>query len=251
MSMETVLHLYRVLRVAFKQLLGYEPVVLATASVPLAYHGNPGYGGWSIPNELISENSVVVDAGLGEDISFSQALIDRHGCLVHGFDPTPRAIEYVEGLHQKNFTLHKFGLGAISRTERFFLPNESTNVSGSIAQADHVGAREIAVELLSLEDMMKRVGADSIALLKLDIEGAEYELIASPDFERMAPNIDVLCIEFHHRWRRFGATATRSAVKKLEQCGFVCVWRAIASNEEFTFVRADKVHIGAPTGSSK
>lgn len=251
LSMQTLLHLYRILRVAFKQLIGREPVVLAKASVPLIYHGNPGYGGWSIPNGFISVSDLVVDAGLGEDISFSQSLISQYGCAVHGFDPTPRAIDYVKSLKQEKFTLHKFGLGASSRSERFFLPNESTNVSGSISQADHVGAQEIIVELLSLGAMMNKVGVNAIALLKLDIEGAEYEVIDSPDFERVAPSIDILCIEFHHRWSRFGPDATRKAVEKLERSGFVCVWRALASNEEFTFVRAAKLLLRTPSGSIK
>jgi FkbM family methyltransferase len=249
--MQTLLHLYRILRVAVKQLMGREPVVLVKASVPLIYHGNPGYGGWSIPEGFIKASALVVDAGLGEDISFSQSLIAQYGCTVHGFDPTPRAIDYVERLKQGKFTLHKFGLGASSRTERFFLPNESANVSGSIAQADHVGAQEIVVELLSLDAMLKQVGANAIALLKLDIEGAEYEIIDSPDFEKVAPCVDVICIEFHHRWAKFGPDSTRRAVEKLERSGFVCVWRAIASNEEFTFVRAEKLHRRAPSGSVK
>lgn len=231
--------------------MGREPVVLAKASVPLVYHGNPGYGGWSIPEGFVLPGALVVDVGLGEDISFSQSLIAQYGCAVHGFDPTPRAIEYVESLKQKKFTLHKFGLGATSRQERFFLPNESTNVSGSIAQADHVGAQEIVVELLSPDAMLKEIGVDAIAVLKLDIEGAEYEVIDSPDFERIASSIDVLCIEFHHRWTRFGPDATRKAVEKLERSGFVCVWRAVESNEEFTFVRAEKLLRRTPSGSAK
>lgn len=239
--MKTILDFYRRLRVLLKQVIGVEPIVLANKSLPLRYYGNKSYGGWSIPDGFINRESTVVDVGLGEDISFSQALIETHGCSVHGFDPTPKAIHFVERQNQEKFLLHKFGLGGTSRTERFFLPNDVSNVSGSIAQAEHLGAREISVELLSLGALLKLTEAASISLLKIDIEGAEYEFIDSADFEQLSSRIDVLCIEFHHRWRQFGAGATRRAVKTLARAGFSCVWRATASNEEFTFIRTEKM----------
>jgi FkbM family methyltransferase len=249
--MQAILHIYRALRVLLKQVIGLEPIVLINKSIPIRYHGNKVYGGWSIPDGFIDKESTVVDVGLGEDISFSQSLIQAHGCSVHGFDPTPKAIDFVEKQNQKNFFLHKFGLGGTSRTERFFLPNRASNVSGSIALAEHLGAQEISVELLALGALLKRIEAESISLLKIDIEGAEYEFIDSTDFEQLSSRIDVLCIEFHHRWPRFGAVATRKAVKTLERAGFSCIWRATASNEEFTFMRTEKIRNFASIGFLK
>lgn len=239
--MQKILNFYRTVRVLFKQMIGVEPVVLVSESIPLRYHGNAVYGGWSIPEGFIDQASIIVDVGLGEDISFSQSLINAHGCRVHGFDPTPKAIAFVERQGQTNFHLHKFGLGATSRTERFFLPNETSNVSGSITRAPHLGSQEIFVNLLSMSALFDLIGARSISLLKIDIEGAEYELIDSADFERLSSKIDVLCIEFHHRWPEFGSNSTLKALKKLERYGFSCIWRATASNEEFTFMRREKL----------
>jgi FkbM family methyltransferase len=249
--MQVIFDIYRKLRVLFKQVIRIEPIVLVNKSMPLRYHGNKVYGGWSIPDRFINKESTVVDVGLGEDISFSQSLIQAHGCSVHGFDPTPKAIDFVEKQNQRGFFLHKCGLGGTSRTERFFLPNQASNVSGSIAQAEHLGAQEISVELLALGDLLKQIKAESISLLKIDIEGAEYEFIDSTEFEQLSSRIDVLCIEFHHRWPQFGASATRRAVKTLESAGFSCIWRATASNEEFTFVRTEQFMNFSPTGKIK
>lgn len=219
--MPQVLEIYRALRVMVKQAIGLEPIVLVKKTVPLRYHGNTAYGGWSIPTYLIKKESTVVDVGLGEDISFSQSLINIYGCSVHGFDPTPKAIEFVEKLNINKFTLHKYGLGGKSRTERFFLPNRDTHVSGSIAHAEHLGNHEISVNLLSLDDLFKLIATDTISLLKIDIEGAEYEFFESTDFEKLSSKIDVICIEFHHRWKQFGPKATRSAVKNWRRLDFL------------------------------
>jgi hypothetical protein len=56
------------------------------------------------------------------------------------------------------------------------------------------------VETCSLEDLLYRVHADRVALLKMDIEGSEYEVIAQADsailrrFERVA-------VEYHDNLR--------------------------------------------------
>jgi hypothetical protein len=74
----------------------------------------------------------------------------------------------------------------------------------------------------------------------MDIEGAEFDLLDSENFSKCAMYIDILCIEFHHRWRQFGVHRLRKAVDKLKSLGFECVWRNSETNEEFTFVRITK-----------
>lgn len=56
------------------------------------------YGGWTIPDDLIDPAWVCYCGGVGDDISFDLAFIERFGCSVHAFDPTPSSIEYVKHL---------------------------------------------------------------------------------------------------------------------------------------------------------
>jgi len=76
-------------------MMGSEPLIKVNHIGHLAYHGNQGYGGWAIPCDSLTTDSVVVDIGLGEDISFSEQLIAQYGCHVNGFDPTPKSINYI------------------------------------------------------------------------------------------------------------------------------------------------------------
>lgn len=235
--MTALLNLYRRARVKARQIAGSEPLVPITARVDLEFHGND-YCGWSIQRGVLNAQSVVVDIGLGEDIAFSQSLIDKFGLTVHGFDPTPRAIAYVKRLAPRNFVLHEFGIGADSGPAKFFLPANQQHVSGSLLREDHLSGREIEVQLLSIGDVFKHLGCEHIDLLKLDVEGAEFEIIRSEQFAQYAPRIRMFCVEFHHRWPSIGKAATDAAVASLQRFGFRCAWGAGATNEEFLFVRA-------------
>ena len=230
-----VLDIYRRLRVTAKQLIGVEPRVTVRRGARLEYHGSAECG-WSIPVGAVRSDSIVVDVGLGEDISFSTALIERTGCTVHGFDPTPRAISHVEALAPRRFVLHKLGVAARKGRATFHLPNNEQHVSGSLARASHTGARAIEVDLVSLDEVFSLTGAARIDVLKLDIEGAEFDVLLDESFARHAPQIGVLCIEFHHRWQEYGRAAADKAVQQLQGLGFDCVWAQRTSNEEFTFV---------------
>lgn len=234
--MTVLLDLYRRARVVARQATGSEPIVPLTVATDLEFHGND-YCGWSVQRGVLNARSVVVDVGLGEDIAFSQSLVDRFGLVVHGFDPTPRAIDYIKRLAPRNFVLHEFGIGVRTGTAKFFLPANEQHVSGSLIPENHLSRREIEVQLLSIGDIFRRLQCDRIDLLKLDVEGAEFEVIASPEFAAYAPRIGMLCVEFHHRWPSFGKRATDAAVATLQRLGFGCGWRATSTNEEFLFIR--------------
>lgn len=233
---QATLSLYRKGRVLCKRAVGMEPAINTTRFTDNEYHGNEGYGGWSIPVGILRDDSTVVDVGLGEDISFSESLIARYGCRVHGFDPTPKSIEYVQKRNPANFELHPMGVAGSNRTATFFLPNNPSHVSGSITKSDHVGDKRIEVQLIDLKEVLGIIGKERIDLLKIDIEGAEYELLGSESFKSSASRTHVICVEFHHRWKEFGPRATLEAVATLRQLGFECVWQATESNEEFTFI---------------
>jgi FkbM family methyltransferase len=230
------LSLYRIFRVSYRQFLGIEPKIYITNKIKNTYFGNKGYGGWAVPDNFLNSDSVVIDVGLGEDISFSEAIITKHLCYVHGFDPTPRSIAYIEAKAPRNFRLHKLGIADSNRISTYYLPNNPAHVSASITKTNHVGLTKIDVNLIDLDRVFKIIGKDKIDLLKIDIEGAEYELINSVSFQSNAMRIVVLCIEFHHRWPEFGPTTTLNAVSLLRKLGFECIWQDNESNEEFTFL---------------
>jgi FkbM family methyltransferase len=243
--MSDALTLYRRVKIIFKQVTRVEPVIRQELDLALEFHGN-AYCGWSIPANSLGKDAVVVDIGLGDDISFSESLISRYGCAIHGFDATPKSVRYLKDLRLNGFFLHEFCVGATRTRARFYLPNNEAHISGSLTPADHVGGKQLELDVIPLRDVFRYAKADRIDLLKMDIEGAEYSVIDSLDFQECAQRIAILCVEFHHRWRLFGRPATEKAVKTLRDLGFACAWRSPTTNEEFTFVNRSRAEVAWP-----
>ena len=51
----------------------------------------------------------------------------------------------------------------------------------------------------SLPSLMRELGDDIVELLKLDVEGSEYEVLPGLDLDRMG--VEILCVELHHNER--------------------------------------------------
>jgi len=113
-------------------------------------------------------------------------------------------------------------LAADARCVRFH--ESKTNVSGSIL-ADHVNVRgdemiTYEVETVTIDELFELLGVAKIDLLKLDIEGAEYEVLAAVTTAALS-RIDQLIVEFHdHCVPRYSTSDTRRLIRKLRAAGF-------------------------------
>jgi hypothetical protein len=79
---------------------------------------------------------------------------------------------------------------------------------------------------------MSTLGHRSIDVLKMDIEGAEYDVIS--DLLSSRVQVDQLLVEFHHRWPEIGLLKTRNTVDQLNSAGFR-IFDISPSGEEFSF----------------
>ena len=78
----------RLMRAAIRSRL---PVIQRPDLVRL---GSAGCGWW-VPEGLIAPGGIAYCAGVGQDITFDLALIERFGCHVWAFDPTPSVVDAV------------------------------------------------------------------------------------------------------------------------------------------------------------
>jgi FkbM family methyltransferase len=145
-----------------------------------------------VPLEYLSRESIVYSGGVGEDLSFDLALIERLGCTVCAFDPTPRAIAFAARVSSPNLRFHPYALWSEDTVLPFFAPAAETHVSHSLVNLQRTDT-SIEVRCRSLPSLMRELGHDRIDLLKLDVEGAEYEVLGS--LTGIRPR--VVCVELH------------------------------------------------------
>lgn len=206
----------------------------STAKCKSRWYGN-AYGGFNVCPEFLTEKSIVYSFGIGEDISFDMAIIAKHNCQVYGFDPTPKTINWINGQHlDSKFTFQAYGISDKSGFVDFFLPVNHEHVSGSlIAQKAVDTTRKVSVEMKSIEDILAELNHTHIDILKMDIEGAEYQVIEHILEAKIS--ITQILIEFHDRLFDDGEMRTKQAIRKLNKHGFE-IFAVSDSLEEISFI---------------
>ena len=172
------------------------------------------YGGWTIPGTSVDSDSVIYCGGVGLDASFDLGLIERYGCRVHAFDPTPSTVQYVRTLDAPNFRFYPWALW--SQDGEIYLHSPDYSDSNFSATNLHHTSTGFTAPCRSLESIMEELGHDRIDLLKLDIEGAEYTVLDS-----LTVRPQILCIEFHKHGSRINEMI--KAVRQLRSVGYIPV----------------------------
>ncbi len=193
--------------------------------------GNAG-AAWTFCPDGLFERSVVYSFGVGEDISFDLGLIQRFGVTVHGFDPTPRSVAWVGAQSLPHpFVFHPYGVAAQDGVRRFAPPRNARYVSHTLLHRGSPG-NAIAVTVQRLSTILRTLGHSRIHLLKMDIEGAEYEVL--DDLLDSELEVEQLLVEFHHRWPEVGVAKTKRTIHQLNEAGYR-IFSVSASGEEYGF----------------
>lgn len=194
------------------------------------------YGGFFVCPDNLNKDSIVYSFGIGEDISFDLEIFKRHQCTIFGFDPTPKSIRWVQTQDlPPRFNFLPFGIAPQSGETEFYLPQNQEYVSGSILKNQNVDAKKsIKVMMKSFADIIKDLGHTKIDILKMDIEGAEYDVI--PEILKMDVVIDQILLEFHHRMVSNGKSLTLNAIDILKKSGYE-IFGISDTYEEVSFIR--------------
>lgn len=193
------------------------------------------YGGWTFLPDLIGADAVVYSVGIGSDISFDIGLISRFGCHVHGFDPTPNASAWIkkQALPLK-FHYHAVGLAASDGEAAFLKPEiEGWDSFGTITDTTPEN-RIVRCPVKRLSTIAAELGHHRIDLLKMDIEGFEYQVL--DDILAGDIAIDQLLVEFHHTMYSHTPKDTRDAVEKLKSSGYI-LFSISNVGHEYSFVK--------------
>jgi FkbM family methyltransferase len=228
---------YQSKKLFLKRLIGKEPAL----KPELRLH-TVSDGGWRYHPDALNDTSVVYSLGIGKDIGFDLALIQTYGLHVHAFDPTPSTTDWLRAGHQPaGFHFHPWAVtakdGAIMLYPRIRKDGSKSADMYTLLAAEASVADAIEVPAFTLGSITAALGHVRIDLLKMDIEGAEYEVLDTLQDSTVKPQ--QLLVEFHHRFRGIGPQRTVDSIARLRGIGY----RLFAISEtgrELSFMQVDR-----------
>lgn len=104
---------------------------------------------------------------------------------IHAFEPLPAAADRYEAVFAQDSRahLHRVAIGATAMTTRFYVTDREDSSSllkpgaGQKAAFGVCTAREIEVEVKPLESVIDTVGLTAPVMMKIDVQGAELDVL--------------------------------------------------------------------------
>lgn len=189
--------------------------------VPIEYAG-ADKGAWALDPTGLNASSAIYSFGVGRHIGFDLWLIRRFGATVHAFDPTPVAQTWLATQSlPPEFRFHPVGLADFDGELSFYAPRRADSPDFSpVPRTARAAAPATRGPVRRLATLMRELGHPRVDLVKMDIEGGEYRVIADlveqPDSHRPAQ----LLVEFHHNFPTVPIEWTLEAIRRLRDAGY-------------------------------
>jgi FkbM family methyltransferase len=142
-------------------------------------------------NYDLNENSLVIDLGgyLGE---WTEKIYHKYSCNIYVFEPVLKYYDNIVEKFKNDGKIKVFNLGLSSVNDEVIIKHD--NASSSIFIENGV---EEKIKLVRYYDFINNNKIDYIDLIKINIEGSEYELLEHIIENNLHGKIKNLQIQFH------------------------------------------------------
>ncbi len=138
----------------------------------------------------LNEDSIVFDVGAFEGEYFTK-IYDKYKCNIHAFEPVTSFVEKYKNTTNPKIIVNGFALG--DSTEDFEIVVDDNSSSQFIK-----GDNTIKCKKVKFREYINSQKLKNIDLIKLNIEGAEYELLEEIIDSEFQDKIDGFLIQFHY-----------------------------------------------------
>jgi FkbM family methyltransferase len=161
-------------------------------------------------------NTVCYSGGVGKDITFETEIAEKYNCEVYLFDPSPTGIETAKNNQKKNLKFYPIGLAGNDGVINFSTPDDMNEGSYRVPiESSNI----LQFECKKLSNIMKSNNHYLVELVKLDIEGFEYEVVK--DLMNSNLKINQICLEYHHFFKNISILKTIKSILLLRKNGYI------------------------------
>ncbi len=203
--------------------------------------------GHSFFGERLNPNCVIVDLGANKG-DFARQARSRFDAQCIAIEATPALAAALEGDSSLpgRAALRVMNC-AISNSHdpiTFYVSRDHSEKSSIVAKSAGDDSAPLTVPGKTLDDVIIENKLSRINLLKVDIEGAELQMIRSLSDDTLA-KIDQITIEFHDFTGAISKQDVSRSVRRLESAGFRSINFSV-SNKDWLFYRPDRCEVGLP-----
>lgn len=147
----------------------------------------------------LNKDSIVFDLG-GYEGKYAEKIHKKYNSNIYIFEPLPRFTTIIQERFQGNDKVRVFDYGIGGKTEYLNLViSEDASYVTSHREVKNTDSLEIEkVKIKSFKDAYDETGVDKIDLMKINVEGAEYEIMQNIFDNDLVSKIDNFQIQFHN-----------------------------------------------------
>lgn len=145
-------------------------------------------------NYQLNKGSVVFDLG-GYKGDFAEDVYSRYNCSVFLFEPAKEFYDISEKRFANNPKVQCFNFGLSDINKEVFISDED---DGSSLVKGNTANNLEKVQVKRFDETQRAINVGKIDLLKINIEGGEYDVLPHLIKENIIQNIDNIQVQFHN-----------------------------------------------------
>ncbi|MCX6938687.1 MAG: FkbM family methyltransferase [Verrucomicrobia bacterium] len=188
---------------------------------------------------FIKNNAVVLDCGANRG-QFSRWLINNGLFKIYGFEPDPRIFPNLNEI--RGATFYKKAVSANNGQMNLCL-NDGIDGTGYY---DHKRVNStyesVVVNCINLDTIISENKINEVGLLKIDVEGAEIEIILNMS-EKMRERVSQITVEFHDFIDKNEIPRIRKCIQSLKSSGFRVYRMSFFDYSDVLFINKSKINL--------
>lgn len=142
-------------------------------------------------NYDLNEESIVFDVG-GYEGKWSSEIFSKYSCFIYVFEPIEEFAKNIKERfsHNRKIFVNTFGLSNETKNVTISLEKDSSSTFKN-------GGKNKIIKMVNIMEFFSKNNIEKIDLIKINIEGGEYDLLEILIKENFIKNIDDIQIQFH------------------------------------------------------